>query len=257
MYRKSEDQYRQRDRRDEGLLKRIKNDVKSWFDDDDDDDLRESRYGGSYRAGDRTSYDYEGSEHERNQARRYRGVDESGDWYPGQDRGSRGRYEASFGEVDDDADESMRDRYRSERYGRYGSQRRRTPYVLYAEYWATPGPYAGVGPKGYQRSSNDLKERVCERLESAGDIDASTVEVDVEDGEVTLSGTVNDRRQKRLIEDCAESVYGVRDVHNHLRIERSASRTTGQAADPGGLSAQGAGAPGSSARGSSGTGTSR
>lgn len=38
-----------------------------------------------------------------------------------------------------------------------------------------------------------------------------------------MTGTVGDRRQKRLVEDCAESVYGVRDVHNHLRIDRSAS----------------------------------
>ncbi len=45
----------------------------------------------------------------------------------------------------------------------------------------------------------------------------------VSDGEVTLSGTVDDRWQKRLAERVAETVWGVRDVHNRLRISRHPS----------------------------------
>jgi uncharacterized damage-inducible protein DinB len=37
---------------------------------------------------------------------------------------------------------------------------------------------------------------------------------------VTLSGEVEDRRAKRLAEDVAEQVMGVRDVHNHLKARR-------------------------------------
>jgi osmotically-inducible protein OsmY len=33
-----------------------------------------------------------------------------------------------------------------------------------------------------------------------------------------LPGTVDDRRAKRLAEDLAESVSGVKDVHNRLRV---------------------------------------
>jgi hypothetical protein len=40
-----------------------------------------------------------------------------------------------------------------------------------------------------------------------------------EDGEVTLTGTVPSRRQKRLADDVADSVRGVKDVHNQLKVK--------------------------------------
>jgi osmotically-inducible protein OsmY len=49
-----------------------------------------------------------------------------------------------------------------------------------------------------------------------GYLDASEIEVEVTQDEVTLSGTVPDRRSKRLAEDLAASVRGVWDVHNRL-----------------------------------------
>lgn len=48
-------------------------------------------------------------------------------------------------------------------------------------------------------------------------IDASEIEVSVADGEVTLSGTVEDRRSKRRAEDVADDVTGVKHVQNNLR----------------------------------------
>ena len=41
----------------------------------------------------------------------------------------------------------------------------------------------------------------------------------MEQREVTLTGTVPDRRTKRLVERVAESVRGVADVHNQLRLK--------------------------------------
>jgi osmotically-inducible protein OsmY len=79
--------------------------------------------------------------------------------------------------------------------------------------------YRGRGPKGFQRSDDRLRELVSERLADHHDIDASDIEVTVSNGEVTLQGTVDDRRTKRLAEDVAESVSGVRDVHNQLRVD--------------------------------------
>jgi hypothetical protein len=38
---------------------------------------------------------------------------------------------------------------------------------------------------------------------------------------VTLSGEVNTRREKRMAEDAAESVSGVQDVHNQLRVKQT------------------------------------
>ena len=43
-------------------------------------------------------------------------------------------------------------------------------------------------------------------------------DVTVKDGEVTLSGTVEDRDARWLAEDLAESASGVRAVHNRLRV---------------------------------------
>jgi hypothetical protein len=84
--------------------------------------------------------------------------------------------------------------------------------------WWEPGPYEGLGPRGYRRSDANIEEDVCDLLTQHGKIDASDIEVKVENGEVTLTGKVNDRRSKRLAEDLAESISGVTDVHNHLRL---------------------------------------
>lgn len=80
------------------------------------------------------------------------------------------------------------------------------------------GPHRGKGPAGYQRSDERIRELVCESLTDDDEIDASHVEVRVSDGEVTLSGTVDDRRAKRAAEDCAYSASGVRDVQNRLCV---------------------------------------
>jgi BON domain-containing protein len=84
--------------------------------------------------------------------------------------------------------------------------------------WEIPGPQSGKGPRGYRRADERIHEEVCERLRAHGWIDASEVEVQVREGEVTLTGTVADRRQKRLAADLAEGVRGIIDVHNRLRL---------------------------------------
>jgi BON domain-containing protein len=80
------------------------------------------------------------------------------------------------------------------------------------------GPFTGRGPKGYVRSDERILEDVSERLREHGEIDASNVTVRVEEREVALEGAVEDRRTKRLAEDVAASVRGVRDVQNRLRV---------------------------------------
>jgi len=81
------------------------------------------------------------------------------------------------------------------------------------------GRFAGRGPKGYQRSDDRIREDVCERLTQHPRVDASDIEIQVSGGEVTLSGVVNDRESKRIAEDVAENVSGVKDVHNHIRLQ--------------------------------------
>lgn len=81
--------------------------------------------------------------------------------------------------------------------------------------------HAGRGPRNYRRSDERIREDINEELTRHPGIDATDVDVRVENGEVTLSGMVDDRRAKRLAEDIAEQCSGVEDVHNELRIERS------------------------------------
>ena len=79
------------------------------------------------------------------------------------------------------------------------------------------GGHRGKGPQGYTRSDERIKEQVSEALSDDDQIDATHIEVVVKNGEVILTGTVEDRRQKRLAEDCIEHLPGVRDVQNQLR----------------------------------------
>lgn len=93
-------------------------------------------------------------------------------------------------------------------------------YFTYTEYWVIPGPYSGMGPQGYQRSDERIFEEVCERLTRHGRLDASDVEVEVRGGEVFLRGQVDTRQAKRMAEDTVESIGGVKEVHNDLRVRK-------------------------------------
>jgi BON domain len=77
----------------------------------------------------------------------------------------------------------------------------------------------GRPPKGYTRSDDRIREDICDRLMMSW-MNAENVEVRVLAGEVTLQGTVKSRDEKRAIEALAESVLGVKDITNALRIER-------------------------------------
>ncbi|HEX6161071.1 MAG TPA: BON domain-containing protein [Thermoanaerobaculia bacterium] len=78
--------------------------------------------------------------------------------------------------------------------------------------------FRGRGPKNWRRSDERIREEVNERLTHHDGVDATDVDVTVETGEVTLSGHVGSRWEKRIAEDIAESVHGVHDVHNRLAI---------------------------------------
>jgi len=85
------------------------------------------------------------------------------------------------------------------------------------------GRYFGKGPKGWKRSDERVKEEVSETLYRDYHIDASEIEVDVKDGVVTLSGTVDSRETKRMAEDCIDRLSGVVDIHNRIRIQGSSN----------------------------------
>lgn len=83
--------------------------------------------------------------------------------------------------------------------------------------------HRGRGPKNYRRSDERIKEDVNDRLSDDYMLDASDVEVMVTNAEVLLLGTVTTRNDKRRAEDIADSVSGVSNVENRLRIKREGS----------------------------------
>jgi osmotically-inducible protein OsmY len=82
------------------------------------------------------------------------------------------------------------------------------------------GGHRGKGPGSYTRSDERIRDSVCEALTDDDHVDATHIEVVVQNGDVILTGVVDDRRQKRVAEDVAMRVGGVHDVQNNLRIDR-------------------------------------
>ena len=80
---------------------------------------------------------------------------------------------------------------------------------------------------------------MCDQLTADPDIDASEIEVSVQNGEVTVDGTVSARSMKRAVEDCVESISGVRQMHNRLRVESRDDSEDGYGASAGRSSSKG------------------
>ena len=98
--------------------------------------------------------------------------------------------------------------------------------------------HRGRGPRNYTRSDDRIRDDVNDRLTDDPWLDASDIEVQVSNCEVTLSGAVESREDKRRAEDLAERVSGVRHVQNNIRVQSSAWG----AADSGATTTGGAGA---------------
>lgn len=80
------------------------------------------------------------------------------------------------------------------------------------------GVHRGKGPKTYQRSDQRIVDDINDVLTDDPYVDASDVEVNVANGEVTLSGMVDNKGIKRRVEDLVEGVSGVKHVENRLRL---------------------------------------
>jgi osmotically-inducible protein OsmY len=89
------------------------------------------------------------------------------------------------------------------------------------------GQHRGRGPRGYARSDDRIRDDVNDRLTDDPFVDASEIDVSVQNGEVTLGGTVDNRQAKRRAEDVAENISAVKHVQNNLRVRQQASTGTG------------------------------
>ena len=232
---------------DRGYVERAGDEMRSWFGDDDAerrrdmDEQRDRQRGGEFREvrGDYRGYSRDDrgfSGDSRNSYGDYRtGTDEHRGSQPDWNRSNwnptnwddRAREAVNRGQQNYREHSRDWDREGSvnrDTRGLYGESRMYRPASNWSDDNRTEsrqqqGPGWGRGPKGYQRSDARILEDVCDRL-MYSDVDAGEIEVRVENGEVTLSGSVRDRGDKRRAEDVAEEVSGVRDVHNNIRVHR-------------------------------------
>jgi hypothetical protein len=86
--------------------------------------------------------------------------------------------------------------------------------------------HRGKGPKDYRRSDDRIREDISDRLADDDRVDASNIEVQVSNSEVTLTGNVDNREAKRRAEDLAEQVSGVQHVQNNIRVQREGASTS-------------------------------
>lgn len=85
--------------------------------------------------------------------------------------------------------------------------------------------YRGVGPKSYKKSDERIKDDICELLMDHNDIDAEDIEIEVKNGEVTLSGTVSDKWMKYHAEDIIENLSFVNSINNDLKVNKNLRNT--------------------------------
>jgi osmotically-inducible protein OsmY len=76
------------------------------------------------------------------------------------------------------------------------------------------------GQRARRRPDETLAQEIREILANDPELDATDIEIEVEGGAVTLSGVVDESDAKLLAEELVETLPGVREVHNRIRVER-------------------------------------
>jgi hypothetical protein len=134
----------------------------------------------------------------------YGQADYSSDWGYDRERGPYRRY----------ADDERRAEARDDRY-RDGREPR--SWMDRAGDFLTGRDDDGRRTRRRGPSDRVLWAVIVERLQDARGLDLRDVEVLVDDGEVTLNGTVRRKEDKRRVEDIAD-LDAVRHVQNNLRV---------------------------------------
>ncbi|MFL5784189.1 MAG: BON domain-containing protein [Bacteriovoracaceae bacterium] len=71
-----------------------------------------------------------------------------------------------------------------------------------------------------KNSDDIIRDQILRILLVNGEFDAHNVEVDVEDGVVTIEGDVSGRHAKRVTEKCLSEVDGIKTIENRLKVRR-------------------------------------
>ena len=231
--------YTERDRGDRGVMDRAGDEVRSWFGDDEAtrrrriDEQRERQEGDWGR---RTAATGERAwERSRDTVRDITDRDRDGrrglaEWNDDDRPWDRPRADRAYGSGSGWSGESRGyDAAGPTRHGSFGSTTRYGSVdPVGAPAWIGPSHgvdyeakrtnYVGRGPRGYQRTDDRIREDVCDLLTDDPRVDASDIDIQISKGEVTLSGSVRTREEKRFTEDIVERISGVREVNNNLKV---------------------------------------
>ncbi len=79
---------------------------------------------------------------------------------------------------------------------------------------------ASAAEKNFAVSDDALYDAVRRRLADDADVKGGGIQVEVKDGNVTLSGKVSDERARQKAAKLAKKVKGVRSVNNQLTVEK-------------------------------------
>ena len=216
-------------REERGPFERAGDEVRSWFGDEEAerrrrmDEARRRRDWDRYGRDTDRNWSYRAMPHDWEDRGMY-GRDWDYGHKMGFDYGRGPRYETppayDYGRTSASRDWNEPAYYRSSYTGLGPHTYRATSPAMHDYETTRPqqGWFMGRGPRGYQRPDDRIREDVCDRLSDDPWVDASDIEITVRGGEVTLSGNVRDRSDKRRVEDVIENVSGVREVHNNLHV---------------------------------------
>jgi osmotically-inducible protein OsmY len=94
---------------------------------------------------------------------------------------------------------------------------------------AHAGDETQEGSSAWESAMTGLRVKAV-LLEKLG-ADALGIDVEIEDGEAVLTGTVSERSTQELAEEAAKSVDGVNRVDNRLKVKVEASGSAGETAE--------------------------
>src|SRR5438874_10274532 len=86
-------------------------------------------------------------------------------------------------------------------------------------------PRRATQPQPPQSEDASIHKEICHRLTQHPELDPSDIRVKVQDGQVILTGTVENRESKHLAEDIAREAAGAADVQNLLRTQGPGQRS--------------------------------
>ncbi len=91
----------------------------------------------------------------------------------------------------------------------------------YTDRHMNPHVYTGSSQTDQETSDTRIKQIINIHLLNHEHINVRDIDVSVNDGEVTLTGTAEDEHIKRIVEETVASIPGVAKIYNQIEVKPS------------------------------------